>query len=180
VLFLGVQGGGAAVAAAVGKAKALTNALGYAYDLFLQMSSYQGLIDEVFGRFDGHISEMESIVQRVGATEWSDSEYGSEDPFYLPDTHSHFNTQELPPDLPPLSPMSPILAHEVRFSDDDTMIDDDLPGIRVIPLHLEFGYDSDATVELNWTPFNAQYYSDDDSDTSTVVGEYEEPWTTPT
>ena len=161
------------------------------------MSSLDRIVEEVFGRFDGHITELEGMVQRVGVTEWSDSEYEG-DPFYLPPEHSHFHTQEpqvyqgddlfddpdmqeLLAEVPPLEPLSPILVQRVRFSDEETVITEpELPGIRVLPLQL-FEYDSDGTVPNNWTPEYAICDCDSDCgcDADTVVGEYEEPWTTP-
>jgi len=160
------------------------------------MSSLDQLIDDVFGRFDGHITELEGMVQRVGVADWSDSEYEG-DPFYLPPDHSHFQTQEpsvyqgddlfddpdmqeLLAEVPPLEPLSPILVNRVRFSDEDTIITEpELPGIHVFPIQLNLEYDSDGTVPLNWTPEYAMCDCDSDCDEDTVVGEYEEPWSSP-
>jgi len=167
-------------------------------DTGMSASSLDQIIEDVFGRFDGHITELEGMVQRIGRDEWSDSEYEG-DPFYLPDTHSHFHTQEpqvyqgddlfddpgmqeLLNDLPSLEPMSPILVQRVRFSDEETVITEpELPGIHVFPIQLNFESDSDGTVSLNWTPDYAICDCDccSDCDADTVIGDYEEPWASP-
>ena len=146
-------------------------------------SSLGEAIRASLGRIDSHITELNNqLVQRTGATEWSDLSDDEEDPFAVnitPPRRAPRINRYYRQDVPPLIPMAEYVSDErgsgnVTWTDIDVEIVDEWD-IGPPPTAL-FNQDDNMTFSLDYSTIPPYDYG---SDSETIVEDWNDSFTTP-